>query len=260
MSKFKDFIIARKVAKFKKAQVDQKVPDQGAYVSLYNNLYKVLTKADSKICILEDSKANKFAMSKEKLAKLLSKSQDGELEKADGYYGQKPRTLVREIGENAKPSSSPSSPKAAEAPTPRAVDPVGTIRNGRKKVVSKKTGKTMWVDITSGEAHESHDKPSEKQPSKEIDQQSKEFFDSLKDELHPADKMKLQRQFKELLAQKQKMTNMLALAHQDVRTKDPTSKQSRDKFFQAQEFYNAAFSKFKEQVKASAKKRKKEGL
>ncbi len=257
MSKFKDFIIARKVAQFRKAQVDNKIPDQGQYVSLYNNMYKVLTKADAKICILEDNRSNKFAMPREKLAKLLNKSESEapELAKADAPYGQRPKTLVREIGENAKTSSS----SAAPAGPTKQPDPVGTIRNGRKKVVSKKTGKTMWVDVSSGEAHEEHDKPSEQQ-NPEAEQQSKQFFDSLKDKLHPADKMKLQRQFKEIASIKSRITNMLSMAHQDDRTKANDAPLTRKRVFAMQDEYKRAFESFKKDLQASVAKRKKEEI
>lgn len=260
MSKYKDFIKSRKLAQTKEELLKGKMPEQGSYLTLFSNDYRVLTKPDSKICILEDSKANKFAYPREKLISMLTKSVElsNEMEKADG-----PRTLtgtnklVGQLGENAKPSSAPATSSAKMKQT----DPVGTVRNGRKKVVSKQTGKTMWVNVATGDSHESHEEGSNKhEAGPEAQQQTKQFFDSLKDKLHPADKMKLQRQMKELVEVKQKAINMLEMAHQDDRGKLPEAGLTRKKVFALQDSYKQAMDSFKKDLVASAARRKKEGI
>lgn len=259
MSAIKDFIKSRKLAKLKETLVKGKMPEQGTYISLFNNDYRVLTQPDSKICILEDIKANKFAYPREKLLSMLSKSlENSELEKADGpRVVSGPNRLVGQIGENAK---TPSAKPVASGNLKQA-DPVGTIRNGRKKVVSKRTGETMWVNIATGEAHESHEETSPKRaPGEDSKQQVKMFFDSLKDKLHPADKMKLQRQMVELTDLKQRAMNMLDTAQQDDRAKLPEAQITRKKVFALQDQYKASMNKFKESLTASAQRRKKEGI
>lgn len=259
MSTIKDFIKSRKLAKLKETLIKGKMPEQGTYITLFNNDYKVLTQPDSKICILEDVKANKFAYPREKLLSMLSKSlENSELEKAEGpRVLSGPNKLVAQIGENAK---SPSAKPAASGNMKQG-DPVGTIRNGRKKVVSKRTGETMWVNIATGEAHDSHEDTSPKRAAGEDSkQQIKVFFDSLKDKLHPADKMKLQRQMGELTELKQRAMNMLDMAHQDDRGKLPEAALTRKKVFALQDEYRSAMKKFKEDLVASAQRRKKEGV
>jgi len=259
MSTIKDFIKSRKLAKLKETLIKGKMPEQGTYITLFNNDYKVLTQPDSKICILEDIKANKFAYPREKLLAMLSKSlENNELEKADGpRVLSGPNKLVAQIGENVK---SPSS-KPPVSGNMKQEYPVGTIRNGRKKVVSKRTGKTMWVNISTGEAHDSHEESSPKQTAGEdAKRQTEVFFDSLKDKLHPADKMKLQRQMGELIELKQRVMNMLDTAHQDDRSKLPEAALTRKKVFALQDKYRFAMKKFKEALIASAQRRKKEGL
>jgi hypothetical protein len=261
MSKYKDFIKSKKLAQTKEEILKGKMPEQGSYVTLFNNDYRILTKPDSKICMLEDSKANKFAYPREKLLSMLTKSVElsNEIEKADGprVLTGGPNKLVGEIGQNAKTPSgaAPSSAKMKQ------VDPVGTIRNGRKKVVSKRSGKTMWVTVATGESHDSHEEGSNKhEAGPEAQQQAKQFFESLKDKLHPADKMKLQRQMKELIDIKQKAINMLEMAHQDVRSKAPEAQTTRNKVFALQDSYKQAMDSFKKDLVASASRRKKEGI
>lgn len=259
MSKFKDFIKSRKATQTKEEILRGKMPDQGSYVSLFNNDYKVLTMPDSRICILEDSKANKFAYPRDKLLSMLTKSLEltSEVEKSNG-----PKTLtgtnklVGEIGQNAKPS-------AAKPPAPKMKqeDPVGTIRNGRKKVVSKKTGKTMWVNVATGESHDSHEEGSPKHgSSSDAEQQTRQFFGALKDKIHPADEMKLQRQMKELVDIKQKALNLLDVAHHDDKSKSPEAQLTRKKVFALQDSYKQAMESFKKELVASAGRRKKEGV
>jgi len=260
MSKYKDFILQRKAAAFKKSVQEGKMPEQGTYVTLFNNSYKVLTKPDSKIAILEDNKSNKIAYPRDAITKMLSESVGDTVQKAD-HYGAKPTSLVGHIGQNAKPSSStktPGAPAGANAAQVKPVDPVGTIRNGRKKVVSKKTGETMWVNITNGEAHSEHDSHEPQQPSPEAEKQSKEFFDTIKTNLWPGDKLKLQRQMKDLVGMKQRLMNMLATAHQDDRQKLPEAQMTRKKVFAMQDEYKKAFEQFKTDIKSSVAKMSKE--
>lgn len=259
MSKFKDFILHRKALAFKKSRQTQ-IPEQGSFVTLFNNSYKVLTKPDSKIAILEDNRSNKLAYSRESLTKMLSESVEDRVIKADGNG---PRTLtgsnklVGTIGQNAKPKAS-GAPAAAGGKPAKAVDPVGTVRNGRKKVVSKKTGNTMWVDIATGTAHSEHNTHEPQQSSPEAEKQSKSFFDSLGDKIHSSDKIKLERQMKDLVQLKQRIQNSLDLTHQDDRQKAPEAQLSRKKVFALQDEYKKAFKDFQESVKASAVKAKKE--
>jgi hypothetical protein len=249
MSKFKDFIRSRKVKSFKKALVEDQVPSQGSFVTLYKNEYKVLTKADSKICILEDIKSNKIAIPAKELLKVLKDQASEDVEKA--VYGEKPKTLVRTIGENAKS-------KASSGGTPgKQADPVGTIRNGRKKVISKRTGEAIWVNVGTGESHASHDSKDSLDSSKEAKQQSDTFFASLKDKLHPSDQMRLQREMGDLLKIKQRISNSLEVAHHDDKTKSPEAFLSRKRVLALQDEYKAAFKKFSESIKSSVAKNKK---
>lgn len=256
MSKVKDFLLKRKVAEFKKSVQEGKMPEQGSYVTLFNNNYKVLTKPDAKIAILEDNRANKIAYPREALTKMLSETVGDVVEKA----GDGPRTLTGtnkvlgrgQIGSNAKPGG------AASAAKPKAVDPVGTVRNGRKKVVSKKTGMTMWVNIATGEGHAEHNTHEPQELSSEAQAQAKSFFESLGDKVHSSDKIKLQNQMNDLLKLKQKIQNALDMAHQDDRQKLPEAQLSRKMVFGLQDKYKDAFKKFQESVKESAAKTKKE--
>jgi hypothetical protein len=258
MSKFKNFILQRKTAAFRKSVKEGKMPEQGTFVTLFNNDYKVLTKPDSKIAILEDNKCNKIAYPREAFAKMLTDSVSDTVEKADGSG---PRTLAGpnkvlsggDIGSKAKQGASASSAKA-----PKAVDPVGTVRNGRKKVVSKKTGNTMWVNIATGEGHTEHNSHEPQELSKEAQAQSKSFFDSLGDKIHSSDKIKLERQMGDLMKLKQKIQNSLDMAHQDDRQKLPEAELSRKQVFSLQDQYKDAFKKFQQSVKESAAKTKKE--
>lgn len=255
MSKVKDFLIQRKIAAFKKSQED-KLPEQGSFITLFNNEYKVLTKPDSKIAILEDSRSNKIAYSREAFVKMLSSKGSELVEKAE----QGPRTLTGtnklisagDIGSKVKSGTSVNVAK------PKAVDPVGTVRNGRKKVVSKKTGNTMWVNITTGEAHAEHNSHAPQELSKEAQAQAKSFFDSVGDKIHSSDKIKLERQMKDLINLKQKIQNMLDMTHQDDRQKLPEAQLSRKKVFSMQDEYKKAFKDFEASVKESAGKAKKE--
>lgn len=256
MSKYKQFIQQQKINAIKKAVEEGKMPEQGSFITLFNNNYKVLTKPDSKITILEDNRANKIAYPRESIVKMLSESMGETVEKAENG----PRTLTGtnklvgagDIGSKAKP-------KAAAGGTPaKPVDPVGTVRNGRKKVVSKRTGQTMWIDIANGTAHGEHDTHESQPASPEAEAQTKEFFDAAKNNLHPGDKMKLQRQMKDLMTLKQKAMNMLDMAHQDDRQKLPEAQMTRKRVFELQDQYKKAFEQFKSDVKASAQRRKKE--
>lgn len=255
MSKIKDFLIQRKIAAFKKSQ-EGVIPEQGSFVTLFNNDYKVLTKPDSKIAILEDSKSNKIAYPREAFAKMLSDKNNELVEKAE----QGPRTLTG--GPNKLVSASDIGSKAksgaASAAKPKAVDPVGTVRNGRKKVVSKKTGETMWVNIATGDAHSEHNDHQPQELSKEAQAQAKSFFDSVGDKIHSSDKIKLERQMKDLMSLKQKIQNMLDMTHQDDRQKLPEAQLSRKKVFAMQDEYKKAFKDFEASVKESAGKAKKE--
>lgn len=257
MSKIKEFIQQRKKAEISKAVSEGKMPEQGSFITLYNNDYKVLTKPDANIVILEDNRSNKIAYPKNAMLKMLQESDTESVAKAENG----PRTLTGTnklvsaggIGSNAKPSSN----KAAAAPA-KPVDPVGTVRNGRKKVVSKRTGNTMWIDISTGNAHAEHDTHEPQTNSPEAEAQTKEFFNTVKDNLHPGDKLALQRQMRELVQMKQKMMNMLDMAHQDDRQKLPEAELTRKKVFSMQDAYNSQFAKFKDAVKDSAARRKKE--
>lgn len=255
MSKFKDFILQKKLLAFKKARLEKGIPEQGSYITLFNNNYKVLTKPDSKIAIIEDDRSNKIAYSRESLAKMLNEAAMDIVEKADSTYGTKPQKLVGPggIGNNAKPKV-----EGQSAAPVKPVDPVGTIRNGRKKVVSKRTGETMWINIASGAAHEEHDTHETQEPHPEAQAQVKEFFTTLKDNLHPGDKLKLQRQMKELIDLRQKTMNILDMAHQDARQNRPEAESNRNRVFSLQDQYKKAFKNFKEDVKTSVAKRKKE--
>jgi hypothetical protein len=255
MSKFKDFIISRKAAAFKKSVVEGKIPEQGSFITLFNNDYKVLTKPDSKIVILEDNRSNKIAYARDAITKMLSKTSGESVEKAE-HYGAKPKTLVGEIGQNAKPSAS----AGGKASTAKPTDPVGTVRNGRKKVVSKRTGKTMWVNIATGEAHSEHNTHDAQELSPEAQAQGDSFFETAKNNVHPGDKMKLQRQMKDLMLLKQKAMNMLDMAHQDDRQKLPEGQLTRKKVFAMQDEYKKAFEQFKTDIKASVERRKKENF
>jgi hypothetical protein len=259
MTTIKDFIKSRKLAQLRENLIEGKMPEQGTYITLFNNDYKVLTQPDSKICILEDIKANKFAYPREKLLAMLSKSlENNELEKADGpRVLSGPNRLVAEIGENVKsPSSNP--PVSGNM---KKEYPVGTIRNGRKKVVSKRTGKTMWVNIVTGEAHDSHEESSPKQaPEEDVKREAEEKFNQVKDKLHPADRMKIQQQMGELIELHHRVMNMLDTAHQDDRSRSPAAAFTRKKVFFLQDQYKFAMDKFKQDVIASVKRRKMEGL
>jgi hypothetical protein len=255
MSKIKKFLMARKIAALRKALVKGKMPEQGSFVSLYNNDYKVLTQPDSKICILEDNKSNKFAMPSDELVKILNGSIDVEKSVPKGLNIIKPKTMVDRVGENAK-SPKPTAPKPSTGV--RAADPIGTIRNGRKKVVSKKTGQTMWVNMATGESHADHQTHEPQSASSGDQKHSEDFFTSIKKDLHPSDTMKLHRQMKELLDLKQKAENALAMAHQDQRQKAAEAPQSRNQVFALQDRYRKAFKDFQTSVKQSAAKQKKE--
>lgn len=259
MSSVKDFILKRKAAAIKKAVQEGKMPEQGSFVTLFNNTYKVLTKPDAKIAILEDNRSNKIAYPRDALTKMLSDSVGDTVEKADGG----PRTLTGsnkllssgDIGSSAK---KPSGGAAASAAKPKAVDPVGTVRNGRKKVISKKTGQTMWVNISTGDAHSEHNTHDSQELSKEAQAQAKTFFESLGDKVHSSDKIKLENQMNDLLKLKQKIQNALDMAHQDDRQKLPEAQLSRKMVFGLQDKYKEAFKKLQESVKESAAKVKKE--
>lgn len=256
MSTIKDFIRSQKLAKLKETLIKGKMPEQGTYITLFNNDYKVLTQPDSKICILEDIKANKVAYPREKLLKMLSKSiENSDLEKASGpRVLSGPNKLVGQIGQNVKPSST-----STPSNTQRG-DPIGTIRNGRKKVVSKRTGQTMWVNISTGEAHESHEEDSPKvKAEQEAEQHLKTVFDKLGDKLHPEDKPKLQEQMTKLVDLHQRVRNMLDTAHQDDKGKLSEAALTRNKVFALQDQYQFAKNKFKEALIASIQRRKKEG-
>ncbi len=259
MSNVKDFILKRKASALRKAVQEGKMPEQGSFVTLFNNNYKVLTKPDSKIAILEDNRSNKIAYPREALTKMLSESVGDTVEKAEGG----PRTLTGsnkvlgagEIGSAAKRSGGGA---AASAAKPKAVDPVGTVRNGRKKVVSKKTGNTMWVNIATGDGHSEHNTHEPQELGKEAQAQAKSFFESLGDKVHSSDKIKLENQMNDLLKLKQKIQNALDMTHQDDRQKLPEAQLSRKVVFGLQDKYKEAFKKFQESVKESAAKVKKE--
>lgn len=256
MSKVKDFILQRKMAAFKKSLQEGKLPEQGSYVTLFNNSYKVLTKPDAKIAILEDSRSNKIAYARDAFAKMLTDSVGENVEKAEGG----PRTLTGtnklvsagDIGSKARGSSGGAAKPA------KAVDPVGTVRNGRKKVVSKKTGQTMWVNISTGEGHSEHNTHEPQELSKEAQAQAKSFFDSVGDKVHSSDKIKLERQMKDLMSLKQRIQNSLDMTHQDDRQKLPEAQLSRKQVFSLQDQYKKAFKDFEASVKESAIKAKKE--
>lgn len=258
MSSVKNFILKRKAAAIKKAVQEGKMPEQGSFVTLFNNSYKVLTKPDAKIAILEDNRSNKIAYPRDALTKMLSDSVGDVVEKADGG----PRTLTGsnkligsgDIGSAAKKPSG----GAASAVKPKAIDPVGTVRNGRKKVVSKKTGQTMWVNISTGDAHSEHNTHDSQELSKEAQAQAKTFFESLGDKVHSSDKIKLENQMNDLLKLKQKIQNALDMTHQDDRQKLPEAQLSRKMVFGLQDKYKEAFKKLQESVKESAAKVKKE--
>jgi hypothetical protein len=187
MSKLKDFIISKKVAKFMKSQADAKIPDQGCYVTLYNNMYKVLTKSDSKICILEDHRANKFAIPREKLAKLLSELERGGADLGKSWWKEAWRARYAEKQSNANPSgahsSSGSDSGGASGHRGRHADPIGTERNGRKKVMGK-NGQPMWVSVDSGIEYGHHEgdyKPKESPTKEEVETHFKNFVAGLKD-------------------------------------------------------------------------------
>lgn len=259
MSNVKDFILKRKASALRKAVQEGKMPEQGSFITLFNNNYKVLTKPDSKIAILEDNRSNKIAYPREALTKMLSESVGDVVEKAEGG----PRTLTGsnkvlgagEIGSAAKKTSGGA---AASATKPKAVDPVGTVRNGRKKVVSKKTGQTMWVNIATGEGHSEHNTHESQELGKEAQAQAKTFFESLGDKVHSSDKIKLENQMNDLLKLKQKIQNALDMSHQDDRQKLPEAQLSRKVVFGLQDKYKDAFKKFQDSVKESAAKVKKE--
>lgn len=258
MSSVKDFILKRKAAAIRKSVQEGKMPEQGSYVTLYNNNYKVLTKPDAKIAILEDNRSNKIAYPREALTKMLSESVGDVVEKAEGG----PRTLsgTNKLVSRGDIGSAVKKPSAggASAAKPKAVDPVGTVRNGRKKVVSKKTGQTMWVNITTGEGHGEHNTHEPQELGKEAQAQAKSFFDSLGDKVHSSDKIKLGNQMNDLLKLKQKIQNALDMTHQDDRQKLPEAQLSRKMVFGLQDKYKEAFKKFQESVKESAAKVKKE--
>ncbi len=258
MSNVKDFIYKRKAAALKKAVQEGKMPEQGSFITLFNNDYKVLTKPDSKIVILEDNRSNKIAYPREALTKMLSETVGDKVEKAENG----PRTLSGsnrlvsrgEIGSASKKTGA----SAGGAAKPKAVDPVGTVRNGRKKVVSKKSGQTMWVNISTGEGHGEHNIHEPQELSKEAQAQAKSFFDSLGDKIHSSDKIKLGNQMNDLLKLKQKLQNALDMTHQDDRQKLPEAQLSRKMVFGLQDKYKEAFKKLQESVKESAAKVKKE--
>lgn len=257
MSSVKDFILKRKAAAIRKSVQEGKMPEQGSYVTLFNNNYKVLTKPDAKIAILEDNRCNKIAYPREALTKMLSESVGDVVEKAEGG----PRTLsgTNKLVSRGDIGSAAKKPSAAGgAAKPKAVDPVGTVRNGRKKVVSKKTGQTMWVNISTGEGHSEHNTHESQELGKEAQTQAKTFFESLGDKIHSSDKIKLENQMNDLLKLKQKIQNALDMAHQDDRQKLPEVQLSRKMVFGLQDKYKEAFKKFQESVKESAAKVKKE--
>lgn len=259
MSNVKDFILKRKAAAIRKSVQEGKMPEQGSFVTLFNNNYKVLTKPDAKIAILEDNRSNKIAYPREALTKMLSESVGDVVEKA----GDGPRTLsgtnkLVSRGDIGSAAKKPSAGAAGGAAKPKAVDPVGTVRNGRKKVVSKKTGQTMWVNIATGEGHGEHNTHEPQELDKEAQAQAKTFFDSLGDKIHSSDKIKLQNQMNDLLKLKQKIQNALDMTHQDDRQKLPEAQLSRKMVFGLQDKYKDAFKKFQDSVKESAAKVKKE--
>lgn len=256
MSKVKDFILQKKMSDFRKSIKKGTIPEQGSYINLYNNSYKILTKPDAKIAILEDSRSNKFAYSQDAFLKMLNESTEDKVEKAD-HYGSRPNKLVGHIGQNMKPGTGGASASSGSQAQVKA-DPVGTVRNGRKKVVSKKTGQTMWVNISTGESHSEHNSHETQGLSDEAKQQSKSFFDSIGDKLHPSDKIKLERQMNEVLQLKQRIQNSLDMTHQDERQKLPEAQISRKQVFGMQDKYKHALQKFQESVKESAAKVKKE--
>lgn len=256
MSKYRDFILQRKMAAIKKAVQEGKMPEQNTFVTLFNNNYKVLTKPDAKIAILEDSRSNKIAYPRESLIKMLADSGEA-VEKADNG----PRTLTgtnKLVGAGDIGSKVRSPSASGGAAKPAKVDPVGTVRNGRKKVVSKKTGQTMWVNIATGEGHAEHDTHEPQELSKEAQAQTKSFFDSLGDKIHSSDKMKLERQMGDLMKLKQRIQNALDMTHQDDRQKLPEAQLSRKQVFSLQDQYKKAFKDFQQSVKESAVKAKKE--
>jgi hypothetical protein len=194
MSKLKNFIISKKIAKFMKSQADAKIPDQGCYVTLYNNMYKVLTKSDSKICILEDHRANKFAIPREKLAKLLSELERGGTDLGKSWWKEAWRARYAEKQSNANPPSAPSAGHSSGSSGSssgegsghrgRHADPIGTVRNGRKKIIGP-SGQPMWVSIASGIAYEHHEgeyKPQDSPTKEHIEAQFKDMLTRLKEE------------------------------------------------------------------------------
>jgi hypothetical protein len=236
MSKAKDFL--NKFLKEKELIKSNGIPPQNGRISMYNNDYRILTKADSKICILQDTHGNRIALPSEKILKML-----------DEGLAQSPDVIKKaSVPGASKPIA--ASPKTGA--NPRAF-PIGTVHNGRKKV-----GEGVWVSISSGQTHSDHSGDQQKDFSTtQSAAQVKQFMTRIKGKTDSKDHGEIQVRVEEVIKIKNQIGTLKKIAKEHTSTGDKaTATQATEAVKQKTADYQKAFSSLQDTIKSSAKAKK----
>jgi hypothetical protein len=248
MTKHKDFI--NKYMSERRDLKAQRLPAQNSKVSMFNNQYKMLTKSDSEICILEDSHGNKVAYPRDKLLSLLD---DGLMLCMDGVNKAMPGAP------KAPSAAAPKAPAAGGGKSAARAFPIGTIHNGRQKV-----GEGVWVDVASGHYHGDHETQDKKDFSGEHGKaQISQFMKKINGRIAPEDKPEIEKRLHKLIETKTRVDNLKKLGKDQGAQGDQQGvKGSQERVTSIQNEYKESFKSLQTALKnshAKLKERKKNG-
>lgn len=238
MTKPKDFL-----AKYMSEQRELKtnrMPPQSCKVSMFNNEYKILTKSDAEICILQDTHGNRVAYRRDKF---LSMIDEGFINRLDG------------VNKAALPGASkPITPKMGSSGKSGSRSfPIGTIHNGRKKI-----GEGVWVDVSSGHTHASHEGEQKRDISGEHGKaQITNFMKKIQGRVHPEDKPEIEKRLHKLVEVKNRVDRLKQIAGEHGKSGDQANlKAATDRAASLQDKYKESFKSLQTALKNSSKRLK----
>lgn len=109
---------------------------EGDQISMFSNVYKVMSPKGADQVILRDNKDIMFSMHKKKLAVLMKKNA------AQMLFKSAPGS-----------AATPKAPSSGGGQGKGKIAPLNTVHNGRMKV---QMNPPKWVDVQSGQAHNHH--------------------------------------------------------------------------------------------------------
>jgi hypothetical protein len=247
MSKHKDFI--SKYMSERRNLKASRLPAQNSKVSMFNNQYKMLTKSDSEICILEDSHGNKVAYPRDKLLNLLD---DGLMVNLDSVSKALPGTGPKPVT-SATPKSTGATPKSISGKRSARRFPIGTIRNGRKKI-----NEGVWVDVSTGHYYGDHETKDKRDFSTEHGKaQVNQFMKKLNGRILPEDKPEIEKRLNKLIEIKNRVDNLKKLGKEHAASGNQEGvKTSAEKITNVQNEYKESFKSLQTALKNSHNKLK----